>query len=134
MSYQLIQTTSFAMHPRLVEYNAVALDWMYCSCLLVNIICWILVFALLLNPSLQEPSAESYEGKTLSYQLMQKPSFCNRQIQTPTTGCTATGYFLYDVASSLALLFTTADSFLLIVMSLLMTSSMLSAPAAFFIC
>ncbi|KZV26368.1 serine/threonine-protein kinase TOR-like [Dorcoceras hygrometricum] len=35
MSYQLIQTTSFAMHPRLVEYNAVALDWMYCSCLLV---------------------------------------------------------------------------------------------------
>ncbi|KZV17986.1 hypothetical protein F511_40134 [Dorcoceras hygrometricum] len=64
MSYQLIQTTSFAMHPRLVEYNGVALDWMYF--LLVNIICWILVFALLLNPSLQEPSAESYECKTLS--------------------------------------------------------------------
>ncbi|KZV16085.1 hypothetical protein F511_29010 [Dorcoceras hygrometricum] len=35
MSYQLIQTTSFAMHPRLIEYNDVALDWMYCSCLLV---------------------------------------------------------------------------------------------------
>ncbi|KZV49289.1 hypothetical protein F511_38667 [Dorcoceras hygrometricum] len=29
MSYQLIQTTSFAMHPRMIEYNAVALDWMY---------------------------------------------------------------------------------------------------------
>ncbi|KZV30064.1 hypothetical protein F511_06569 [Dorcoceras hygrometricum] len=29
MSYQLIQTTSFSMHPRLIEYNAVALDWMY---------------------------------------------------------------------------------------------------------
>ncbi|KZV33233.1 hypothetical protein F511_43575 [Dorcoceras hygrometricum] len=29
MSYQLIQTTSFAMHPRLVEYNAEALVWMY---------------------------------------------------------------------------------------------------------
>ncbi|KZV30520.1 hypothetical protein F511_16908 [Dorcoceras hygrometricum] len=28
MSYQLIQTTSFSMHPRLIEYNAVALDWM----------------------------------------------------------------------------------------------------------
>ncbi|KZV33445.1 hypothetical protein F511_17761 [Dorcoceras hygrometricum] len=29
MSYQLIQTTSFAMHPRLVECNAEALVWMY---------------------------------------------------------------------------------------------------------
>ncbi|KZV50286.1 hypothetical protein F511_38161 [Dorcoceras hygrometricum] len=29
MSYQLIQTTSFAIHPRLIEYNAVALVWMY---------------------------------------------------------------------------------------------------------
>ncbi|KZV47149.1 hypothetical protein F511_16991 [Dorcoceras hygrometricum] len=29
MSCQLIQTTSFAMHPRLIEYNAVSLDWMY---------------------------------------------------------------------------------------------------------
>ncbi|KZV45070.1 putative beta-1,3-galactosyltransferase 20 [Dorcoceras hygrometricum] len=29
MSYQLIQTTSFAMHPVLIEYNVVALDWMY---------------------------------------------------------------------------------------------------------
>ncbi|KZV20636.1 hypothetical protein F511_31119 [Dorcoceras hygrometricum] len=67
-------------------------------------------FALLLNLSLQEPSAESYEGKMLSYQLMQTISFCNRQLQTPTTGCTATGYFLYDVASSLALLFITTDS------------------------
>ncbi|KZV38826.1 transporter arsB-like [Dorcoceras hygrometricum] len=37
MSYQLIQTTSFAMHPRLIEYNAVALDWMCCSCLLVSL-------------------------------------------------------------------------------------------------
>ncbi|KZV14485.1 hypothetical protein F511_42952 [Dorcoceras hygrometricum] len=27
MSYQLIQTTSFAMHPRLVKYNAEALVW-----------------------------------------------------------------------------------------------------------
>ncbi|KZV24131.1 hypothetical protein F511_22781 [Dorcoceras hygrometricum] len=31
MSYQLIQTTSFAMHPRLVDYITVALVWMYCS-------------------------------------------------------------------------------------------------------
>ncbi|KZV40416.1 hypothetical protein F511_42843 [Dorcoceras hygrometricum] len=67
------------------------------------------------------------EGSSIDHQ--QTTSFCNRQLQTPTAGCTATGYFLYDVASSLALLFTTADSFLLIVMSLLMTSSMLSAPA-----
>ncbi|KZV51131.1 hypothetical protein F511_43519 [Dorcoceras hygrometricum] len=29
MSYQLIQTTSFTMHPRLVEYNPEALVWMY---------------------------------------------------------------------------------------------------------
>ncbi|KZV23969.1 hypothetical protein F511_44860 [Dorcoceras hygrometricum] len=35
MSYQLIQTTSFAMHPRLVDYITVALVWMYYSCLLV---------------------------------------------------------------------------------------------------
>ncbi|KZV26376.1 hypothetical protein F511_38038 [Dorcoceras hygrometricum] len=35
MSYQLIQTTSFAMHPRLVNYITEALVWMYCSCLLV---------------------------------------------------------------------------------------------------
>ncbi|KZV42563.1 hypothetical protein F511_35803 [Dorcoceras hygrometricum] len=39
MSYQLIQTTSFAMHPRLVKYNAEALVWMYCSCLLVSCDC-----------------------------------------------------------------------------------------------
>ncbi|KZV16219.1 hypothetical protein F511_38829 [Dorcoceras hygrometricum] len=73
-----------------------------CSHLDVQATCWFLaqnhllnsfVFALLLNPSLQEPSAESYEGKTLSYQLMQTTSFCNRQLQTPTAGCTATGYF-----------------------------------------
>ncbi|KZV57191.1 serine/threonine-protein kinase TOR-like [Dorcoceras hygrometricum] len=31
MSYQLIQTTSFAMHPRLVDYITVALIWMNCS-------------------------------------------------------------------------------------------------------
>ncbi|KZV20637.1 hypothetical protein F511_31120 [Dorcoceras hygrometricum] len=90
MSYQLIQTTSFAMHPRMFEYNVVALDWMY-------------------KPP-AEQSAESYKGKMLSYQLMQTTSFCNRQLQTPTAGCTTTGYFLYDVASSLALLFITADS------------------------
>ncbi|KZV55370.1 hypothetical protein F511_35252 [Dorcoceras hygrometricum] len=47
-----------------------------------------------------KPSAESYEGKTLSFQLIQTTSFCNRQLQTPTAGCTATGYFLYDIASS----------------------------------
>ncbi|KZV56707.1 F-box/kelch-repeat protein [Dorcoceras hygrometricum] len=41
MSYQLIQTTSFAMHPRLVKYNAEALVWMYCSCLLVSCDCWL---------------------------------------------------------------------------------------------
>ncbi|KZV38875.1 putative serine/threonine-protein kinase [Dorcoceras hygrometricum] len=35
MSYQLIQTISFAMHPRLVNYITVALVWMYCSCLMV---------------------------------------------------------------------------------------------------
>ncbi|KZV35734.1 hypothetical protein F511_14089 [Dorcoceras hygrometricum] len=70
MSYQPIQTTSFAMHPRLVDYITVALVWMHCSCLLVIL----------------------------------------RII--PSAGCTATGYFLFnDVTSSLALLFTTADSF-----------------------
>ncbi|KZV51455.1 hypothetical protein F511_25035 [Dorcoceras hygrometricum] len=37
MSYQLIQTTSFAMHPRLVDYITVALVWMHCSCLLVSL-------------------------------------------------------------------------------------------------
>ncbi|KZV47009.1 hypothetical protein F511_32583 [Dorcoceras hygrometricum] len=50
MSYQLIQTTSFAMHPRLVKYNAEALVWMYCSCLLVTCDCWL---------STQRASAES---------------------------------------------------------------------------
>ncbi|KZV40414.1 hypothetical protein F511_42143 [Dorcoceras hygrometricum] len=39
MSYQLIQTTSFAMHPRLVDYITVALVWMYCSCLLLATDC-----------------------------------------------------------------------------------------------
>ncbi|KZV29435.1 hypothetical protein F511_15880 [Dorcoceras hygrometricum] len=50
MSYQLIQTTSFAMHPRLVEYNAEALVWIYCSCLLVSCDRWL---------STQRASAES---------------------------------------------------------------------------
>ncbi|KZV19836.1 UGT protein [Dorcoceras hygrometricum] len=90
--------------------------------------CWSFLEEVPTGFIIARPSAESYEGKTLSYQLIQTTSFCNRQLQTPTAGCTATGYFLYDVASSLALLFTTADSFLLIVMSLLM-SSMLTAPA-----
>ncbi|KZV57155.1 hypothetical protein F511_36281 [Dorcoceras hygrometricum] len=39
MSYQLIQTTSFAMHHRLVDYITVALVWMYCSCLLLATDC-----------------------------------------------------------------------------------------------
>ncbi|KZV47121.1 hypothetical protein F511_25467 [Dorcoceras hygrometricum] len=56
-----------------------------------------------------KPSAESYEGKTLSYQLIQTTSFCNRQLQTPTAGCTTTGYFfasadLYRSSSILRLL------------------------------
>ncbi|KZV19868.1 hypothetical protein F511_29941 [Dorcoceras hygrometricum] len=54
MSYQLIQTTSFAMHPRLVDYITVALVWMHCSCLLVILrrrTCWF--------SSLQRASAES---------------------------------------------------------------------------
>ncbi|KZV52684.1 receptor-like protein 12 [Dorcoceras hygrometricum] len=98
MSYQLIQTTSFAMHPRLIEYNAVALDWMYC--------------------------------KTLSYQLIRMTSFCYRQLQTPTAGCTTTGYFLYDVASILRfssqLLITEASCGM---MTSLLMSSKLYAPA-----
>ncbi|KZV50734.1 hypothetical protein F511_09261 [Dorcoceras hygrometricum] len=76
MSYQLIQMTSFAMHPLLVDYITVALVWMNCSSRLVN-------------------------------------------------------FFLYDVALSLAS-GSSIDwfycSFLLIVMSLLMSSS-LSSPA-----
>ncbi|KZV21355.1 hypothetical protein F511_18889 [Dorcoceras hygrometricum] len=42
---QLIQTTSFAIHPRLVNYNIVALVWIYCSFLLVALescTCWFL--------------------------------------------------------------------------------------------
>ncbi|KZV28763.1 hypothetical protein F511_29241 [Dorcoceras hygrometricum] len=50
MSYQLIQMTSFAKHPRLVEYNAEALVWIYCSCLLLSCDCWL---------STQRASAES---------------------------------------------------------------------------
>ncbi|KZV30271.1 hypothetical protein F511_39362 [Dorcoceras hygrometricum] len=50
MSYQLIQMTSFAKHPRLVEYNAEALVWICCSFLLVSCDCWI---------STQRASAES---------------------------------------------------------------------------
>ncbi|KZV42298.1 hypothetical protein F511_42114 [Dorcoceras hygrometricum] len=113
MSYQLIQTTLFAMHPRLVDYTSLLLS-----------ACWSLLEEVPTGFIIARPSAESYEGKTLSYQLIQTTSFCNRQLQTPTAGCTATGYFLYEVASSLALLFTTADSFLLIVMSLLMSSTL----------
>ncbi|KZV42635.1 hypothetical protein F511_17559 [Dorcoceras hygrometricum] len=36
MSYQLIQTTAFAMHPRLVDYITIALVWMNCILRLVN--------------------------------------------------------------------------------------------------
>ncbi|KZV27937.1 serine/threonine-protein phosphatase 7 long form [Dorcoceras hygrometricum] len=50
MSYRLIKTTSFAKHPRLVEYNAEALVWIYCSCLLLSCVCWL---------STQRASAES---------------------------------------------------------------------------
>ncbi|KZV51166.1 hypothetical protein F511_33257 [Dorcoceras hygrometricum] len=50
MSYQLIQMTSFAKHPRLVEYKAEALVWICCSFLLVSCDCWI---------STQRASAES---------------------------------------------------------------------------
>ncbi|KZV55125.1 hypothetical protein F511_22637 [Dorcoceras hygrometricum] len=52
MSYQLIQTTLFAMHPRLVDYITVALVWMHCSCLLVSLersTCWFLAQNHLLN-------------------------------------------------------------------------------------
>ncbi|KZV22925.1 filament-like plant protein 7 [Dorcoceras hygrometricum] len=61
MSYQLIQTTSFAMHPRLVKYNAEALVWMYCSCLLhllVNIGFLLLVMSLLMTSSTLSAPAE----------------------------------------------------------------------------
>ncbi|KZV34467.1 hypothetical protein F511_28014 [Dorcoceras hygrometricum] len=69
MSYQLIQTTSFAMHPRLIEYNAVALDWMYCIFLLVILsqrASADLAFLLVLCKS-----------KTPSFLLNQAMSFCN---------------------------------------------------------
>ncbi|KZV30053.1 hypothetical protein F511_27062 [Dorcoceras hygrometricum] len=52
MSYQLIQTTSFAMNPRLVDYITVALVWMHCSSLLVSLersTCWFLAQNHLLN-------------------------------------------------------------------------------------
>ncbi|KZV56908.1 putative LRR receptor-like serine/threonine-protein kinase [Dorcoceras hygrometricum] len=39
MSYQLIQTKSFAMHPRLVDYITEALVWMNCSSRLVSCDC-----------------------------------------------------------------------------------------------
>ncbi|KZV45505.1 hypothetical protein F511_08008 [Dorcoceras hygrometricum] len=53
-----------------------ARDWIHCSLRLLY----------LLVPS-AKPSTESYrECKTLSYQLIQATSFCNRQLQTPTAG------------------------------------------------
>ncbi|KZV48343.1 hypothetical protein F511_24449 [Dorcoceras hygrometricum] len=48
--------------------RTVAFDW-------INLLLDSFVFALLLNSSLQEPSAETYEGKTLSYQLIQTICF-----------------------------------------------------------
>ncbi|KZV44383.1 methyltransferase-like protein 13-like [Dorcoceras hygrometricum] len=69
MSYQLIQTTSFAMHPRLVKYNAEALVWMYCIFLLVILsqrASADLAFLLVLCKS-----------KTPSFLLNQALSFCN---------------------------------------------------------
>ncbi|KZV17952.1 hypothetical protein F511_10781 [Dorcoceras hygrometricum] len=98
------------------SWSIVALVWMYCS-LRLDVLaagCPVVGREMLATGfpnDCTKPSAESYEGTTLSYQLMQTTSFCNRQLQTPTAGFTATGYFLYDVASSLALLFTTADNF-----------------------
>ncbi|KZV30910.1 WPP domain-associated protein [Dorcoceras hygrometricum] len=56
MSYQLIQTTSFAMHPRLVEYNAEALVWMYCSFLLLSPL-YVLTSSLLLPVLVSAPAA-----------------------------------------------------------------------------
>ncbi|KZV40670.1 hypothetical protein F511_32380 [Dorcoceras hygrometricum] len=57
MSYQLIQTTSFAMHPRLVDYFTVALVWMNCSSRLVSCDCFLLiVMSLLMSSSLSSPA------------------------------------------------------------------------------
>ncbi|KZV42496.1 F-box/LRR-repeat protein [Dorcoceras hygrometricum] len=79
MSYQLIQTTSFAMHHRLVEYNAEALDWMYNSCLVISCDCWSL-------PSQNLPTDSYRKCKTLSFQLIQETSFCNCQLQISSAG------------------------------------------------
>ncbi|KZV45264.1 hypothetical protein F511_16847 [Dorcoceras hygrometricum] len=79
MSYQIIQTTSFAMHPRLVECNAEALVWMYCICLLVSCDCW-------LSPSQNLPADSYRECKTPSFQLIQATSFCNRKLQISSAG------------------------------------------------
>ncbi|KZV55106.1 integral membrane peroxisomal protein importer-2 family [Dorcoceras hygrometricum] len=84
MSYQFIQTTSFAMHPRLVEYNAEALVWMY------KLPAGIL--RLLDSNHLLIMMTSSMTSSTLNHLLILQ----------------------HDVASSLSLLFSSADSFLLI--------------------
>ncbi|KZV41948.1 hypothetical protein F511_22431 [Dorcoceras hygrometricum] len=66
MSYQLIQTTSFAMHPRLIEYNDVALDWMCCCLRLV-------VQSLVSNAC--DWNSHDWVDQTMSYQLIQTTSF-----------------------------------------------------------
>ncbi|KZV49170.1 hypothetical protein F511_04439 [Dorcoceras hygrometricum] len=76
----------------------IAYDWMYC-CLRLDVLAagFPVVGREMLATGFPndcaKPSSESYEGKTLSYQLMQTTSFCNRQLQTPTAGCTVNGYF-----------------------------------------
>ncbi|KZV55801.1 hypothetical protein F511_20530 [Dorcoceras hygrometricum] len=106
MSYQLIQTTSFAMHPRLKKYLLVLSSQDH----LLNLL---------------------REGKTLSYQLIRTTSFCYAIAKIPSAGCTATGYFFfYDVASYLASLHNTTDSFCLTadccsLLLIVMTSSLL---------
>ncbi|KZV47850.1 hypothetical protein F511_38901 [Dorcoceras hygrometricum] len=77
LSYQLIQTTSFCNRqlqtPTAAGYPVVGRKMLATGFIALKLAC-----------DCAKPSAESYEGKTLSYQLIQTTSFCNRQLQTPT--------------------------------------------------
>ncbi|KZV36735.1 sensory histidine protein kinase [Dorcoceras hygrometricum] len=110
MSYQLIQTTSFVMHPRLDDYITVALVWMHCSCLLVTLescTCWFF--------SLQRASAESLARRQNAVVSINSNDIVLLSL-TPNTNCWLhCSSLLIDHPVrrrfSLALLFKTADSF-----------------------
>ncbi|KZV54222.1 pentatricopeptide repeat-containing protein [Dorcoceras hygrometricum] len=91
-----------------LDFPTTALVWMYCSCLLVSLescTCWFLAQSHLLNLSAK--------AKRCRINLSKRHRFAiaNSNYHLLVNSSLRLNFFLYVVALSLALLFTTADSF-----------------------